>query len=264
MARLWFNLSLICHLSLVHHLAFSIEVPFMSQLYPAILLRRYKRFLADIRLADGGELTIHCPNTGSMKNCVLPESPCWYSVSESKTRKYPQTLELVTTPGNHLAGINTARANELVGAAIAAGVIAELHGYALLKREQVYGREKSRIDFLLSENPDDARQCYVEVKNVTLMEAEGEGFFPDAVSERGSKHLRELIAMVKQGHRSVLFFCVQHTGIKSVKPAGHIDQLYGATLRQAKAAGVEVIAYAAEILPHKNLIALAHSLPVEV
>lgn len=236
----------------------------MSQLYPALLLRRYKRFLADIRLADGRELTIHCPNTGSMKNCVLPESPCWYSVSESKTRKYPQTLELVTTPGNHLAGINTARANELVELAITAGVIAELRGYAALKREQVYGREKSRIDFLLNENSADARLCYVEVKNVTLMEAEGEGFFPDAVSERGSKHLRELMEMVKQGHRAVLFFCVQHTGIKSVRPADHIDKLYGITLREAIAAGVEVVAYAAEILPQNNLIALVHSLPIEV
>ncbi len=248
----------------MHHLSSNLEVLFMSQLYPAILLRRYKRFLADIRLADGRELTIHCPNTGSMKNCVLPDSPCWYSVSESKTRKYPQTLELVTTPGNHLAGINTARANELVETAIRAGVIAELQGYARLKREQVYGQEKSRIDFLLNENPDDARRCYVEVKNVTLMEAEGEGFFPDAVSERGSKHLRELMEMVKRGHRSVLFFCVQHTGIKSVRPADHIDKLYGATLREARVAGVEVIAYAAEILPHKNLIALAHSLLVEI
>jgi sugar fermentation stimulation protein A len=97
--------------------------------YPALLLKRYKRFLADVRLPDGRELTIHCPNTGSMKNCVLPESPCWYSVSESKTRKYPQTLEVVTTPGGHLAGINTARTNELVEQALRAKVITELHGY---------------------------------------------------------------------------------------------------------------------------------------
>jgi sugar fermentation stimulation protein A len=236
----------------------------MICLYPALLRKRYKRFLADIVLPDGRELTIHCPNTGSMKNCVVPDSPCWYSVSDSKTRKYPHTLELVTTPGNHIAGINTARANELVELAIRSSVISSLHGYTSLKREQVYGHEKSRIDFLLSEKPGDSRLCYVEVKNVTLMETEGEGIFPDAISERGSKHLRELIAMVKSGHRAALLFCVQHTGIKSVQPADHIDKLYGSTLREAKAAGVELLAYAADILPQQNCIALAHSLPVEV
>lgn len=234
----------------------------MSQFYPALLLKRYKRFLADIRLPDGAELTIHCPNTGSMKNCLVPESPCWYSVSDSKTRKYPQTLEIVTTPGGHLAGINTARTNELVEQALRAEVIAELRGYQTLRREVVYGSEKSRIDFLLSENSDDARRCYLEVKNVTLMEAEGEGFFPDAVSERGSKHLRELMAMVEQGHRAVLLFCVQHTGIQSVRAAAHIDKTYADTLALARAAGVEVIAYAASINPAQHSIALDRVLPV--
>lgn len=236
----------------------------MVPLFSALLRKRYKRFLADISLSDGSELTIHCPNTGSMKNCVIADSPCWYSVSDSKTRKYPQTLEVVSTPSGYLAGINTARANILVEQAIANGVIAELQGYALLKREVVYGEEKSRIDFLLANRLDDARACYVEVKNVTLMEADGEGFFPDAISQRGSKHLRELMTMVRQGQRAVLLFCVQHTGIKTVRPADHIDVLYGATLREAKAAGVEVIAYAADILPQQNHIALAHALPVEM
>ena len=236
----------------------------MNQFYPAVLLKRYKRFLADIRLPDGTELTIHCPNTGSMKNCVLPESPCWYSVSESKTRKYPQTLEVVTTPGNHLAGINTARTNELVELALQGQVIAELRGYQILRREVVYGSERSRIDFLLSNHSQDARLCYLEVKNVTLMEAEGEGFFPDAVSERGSKHLRELMEMVKQGHRAILLFCVQHTGIQSVRAAAHIDPVYAVTLQAARNAGVEVIAYAAAINPTKNNIILDRALPVVV
>ncbi|HCS62591.1 MAG TPA: DNA/RNA nuclease SfsA [Cellvibrio sp.] len=234
----------------------------MLRFYPALLLKRYKRFLADIRLPDGTELTIHCPNTGSMKNCVLPESPCWYSVSDSKTRKYPQTLEVVSAPGGHLAGINTARTNELVEQALREDVITELCGYQTLRREVVYGSEKSRIDFLLSQHNDDARLCYLEVKNVTLMEAEGEGFFPDAVSERGSKHLRELMVMVAQGHRAVLLFCVQHTGIKSVRAAAHIDAVYAATLQAARAAGVEVIAYAAFIKPEHNIIKLDRSLPV--
>lgn len=240
----------------------------MSLFYPALLLKRYKRFLADIRLPDGTEVTVHCPNTGSMKNCVVPESPCWYSVSESKTRKYPQTLELVTTPGGHLAGINTARTNELVEQALRGQVIAELRGYQRLKREVVYGSEKSRIDFLLSDKlvsdgaVPDSRRCYLEVKNVTLMEGEGEGFFPDAVSTRGSKHLRELMAMVTQGHRAVLLFCVQHTGIQSVQAAAHIDPVYAATLIAAVAAGVEVIAYAAAIDPTQNRVVLERSLPV--
>ena len=240
----------------------------MPQFYPALLLKRYKRFLADIRLPDGTELTIHCPNTGSMKNCVLPESPCWYSISDSKTRKYPQTLEVVSTPGGHLAGINTARTNELVEQALREHVIVELRGYQTLRREVVYGSEKSRIDFLLndkellSQHSGDARLCYLEVKNVTLMEAEGEGFFPDAVSERGSKHLRELMAMVEQGHRAVLLFCVQHTGIQSVRAAVHIDPVYAATLHAARTAGVEVIAYAARIQPEQNIIKLDRCLRV--
>lgn len=238
----------------------------MSFFHPAILLRRYKRFLADVRLPDGSELTIHCPNTGSMKNCVLPESPCWYSISQSQTRKYPQTLELVTAPGGHLAGINTVRTNLLVETALRAQVINELRDYQTLRREVVYGSEKSRIDFLLSDKVtnenSDSRLCYLEVKNVTLMEAEGEGFFPDAVSERGSKHLRELMAMVQQGHRAVLLFCVQHTGIQSVRAAAHIDPVYASTLAAALTAGVEIIAYAASIKPEQHSIVLDRSLPV--
>lgn len=235
---------------------------FMVELYPALLLKRYKRFLADIRLPDGCEITIHCPNTGSMKNCVVPNSPCWYSVSESKARKYPQTLEIVTTPSGDLAGINTARTNELVATALQENIIAELKGYQSLRREVTCGNEKSRIDFLLEHHPLDQRACYLEVKNVTLMENEGQGLFPDAVSERGSKHLRELIHMVQQGHRAVLLFCVQHTGIKTVSPADAIDPVYGKTLREAICAGVEVMAYGAELEPDDNLILLKRCLTV--
>lgn len=232
-------------------------------LKPAVLLRRYKRFLADIRLPNGEEITLHCPNTGSMRNCLLPESPCWYSESTSKTRKYPQTLELVSTPGGHLAGINTARANELVAEALAAGTIAELRGYRQVLREQKYGAENSRIDFLLRDHPQRLQDCYVEVKNVTLMEAEGEGYFPDAVSARGAKHLRELSAMAAQGQRALLLFCVQHTGIARVSPADSIDALYGRSLREAMAAGVEVIAYKAQLAP-PQLPRLDQALPLRV
>lgn len=231
----------------------------VSPFQPARLIQRYKRFLADVALPTGEIITIHCPNTGSMKNCLLPDSPCWYSTSVSAARKYPHTLEIVTTPHGYLAGINTARANSLVECAITTGVIAELQGYTSLRREVVYGNEKSRIDFLLE---NEAGKCYVEVKNVTLMDAEGQGLFPDAVSERGSKHLRELMQMTHEGHRAVLLFCVQHTGIQWVEPADLIDSVYGKTLREAITQGVEVIAYQAEILPALGAIRLRNPLPV--
>lgn len=236
----------------------------MSALFPGILLRRYKRFLADVRLPSGEEITVHCPNTGSMRACVVPDSPCWFSVSENQTRKYPQTLEVVTTPSGHLAGINTGRANGLVEAAIREGHISVLDGYSQLLREQRYGAEKSRIDFLLRDHPVDSRDCYVEVKNVTLMEGDGCGFFPDAVSERGAKHLRELMAMKAAGHRAVLVFCVQHTGITQVQAARHIDAVYADGLVAAAAAGVEIIAIGASILPEKQVIRLDRALPVVV
>ncbi|MFO1390426.1 DNA/RNA nuclease SfsA [Cellvibrio sp.] len=234
--------------------------PKNNQLFSAHLVQRYKRFLADIVLPTGETITVHCPNTGSMKNCIAPMAPCWYSVSESAARKYPQTLEVVTTPSGDLAGINTARSNGLVELGIRSGVIAELQGYETIRREVLYGNEKSRIDFLLERVNE---KCFVEVKNVTLMEASGQGLFPDAVSERGTKHLRELMQMVSDGHRAVLLYCVQHTGINWVEPADAIDPLYGKTLREAIAVGVEVIAYKAEIKPELNVIFLQKKLEIK-
>lgn len=227
----------------------------------ALLVRRYKRFLADVILPDGDTITLHCPNTGSMKNCIQPMGSCWYSTSANAARKYPHTLEIVTTPTGDLAGINTARANSLVETAIRTGVITELQGYAKLRREVVYGNEKSRVDFVLENS---VQQCFVEVKNVTLMESVGQGLFPDAVSERGTKHLRELIQMVRDGHRAVLLFCVQHTGIAWVEPADNIDPLYGKTLREAISVGVEVIAYSANINVALNKIALNKKISVRL
>ncbi len=225
---------------------------FNSGLHPAVLLRRYKRFLADVVLPSGEEVTIHCPNTGSMKHCIVENSPCWYSIADNPKRKYPFTWEIATTVSGHLAGINTGRANALVKEAIEHGVIAELQGYDTMQAEVKYGDENSRIDFLLSGYGQPA--CYVEVKSVTLAMGEGRGMFPDSVSARGTKHLRELIAMVSQGHRAVLVFCVQHTGIDSVSPADAIDPLYGQTLRQAIEAGVEVLTYGADISPESIVI----------
>jgi len=234
--------------------------PKLIQLFPAQLIQRYKRFLADIILPNGETITVHCPNTGSMKNCMQPMSACWYSTSESAARKYPNTLEIVTTPNGDLAGINTSRSNSLVANAICNGIISELQGYDTIRSEVMYGNEKSRIDFLV-ENSNG--KCFVEVKNVTLMDAKGQGLFPDAVSERGTKHLRELMQMIRDGHRAVLLYCVQHTGIEWVEPADAIDPLYGKTLFEAIAAGVEVIAYKAEINPAMSSIKLLKKLPVK-
>ncbi|MGS2723039.1 DNA/RNA nuclease SfsA [Porticoccus sp. GXU_MW_L64] len=212
------------------------------------LIKRYKRFLADVQTSKGDQITIHCPNTGSMKNCLSEGSPCWFSRSDNPKRKYPCTWEIATTPCGHRAGVNTGRPNHLVREAIEQGVVAELQGYSQLCSEVKYGAENSRIDLLLSDHPERPDQaCYVEVKNVTLHMGDGLGLFPDSVSTRGSKHLRELAAMVEQGQRAVLFYCVQHTGIERVMPADDIDPEYGKTLRQAVAAGVEVLAYRAEL-----------------
>jgi len=207
------------------------------------LLRRYKRFLADVQTSSGEIITIHCPNTGSMKNCWGENTPCWYSDSGNPKRKYRHTLEITTTPEGALAGVNTGRANHLVEEAIRSGVITELQGYPQLRREVKYGEENSRIDFLLGGEQGD---CYVEVKNVTLAEGP-RGLFPDAVSARGTKHLRELQKLVASGTRAVLFYCVQHSQIETVEAAAEIDPAYAAALKEAVAAGVEVIAYQAQL-----------------
>ncbi|QSX35540.1 DNA/RNA nuclease SfsA [Shewanella avicenniae] len=220
------------------------------------LIKRYKRFLADIELADGSITTIHCPNTGSMKNCLFPGEPVWFSVSDNPKRKYPFTWELMQTSSGELIGINTGRANQLAEEAILQGVITELHGYKRLQREVRYGEENSRIDIKLTEGtqPD----CYVEVKSATLLDA-GHGYFPDAVTERGQKHLRELMAVVKNGQRGVLLFIVQHTGIKDVAAAKQIDPAYAELLDTAISAGVEVLAYCSEL--NNNEFRVSNSVP---
>ncbi|MFT7219251.1 MAG: sugar fermentation stimulation protein A [Candidatus Azotimanducaceae bacterium] len=223
---------------------------------PAKLIGRYKRFLADVRLNDGTVLTVHCPNTGSMKNCQEEGAEVWLSESSNPKRKYRHTWEMIKTSRGHFIGINAGRANELVTVAIEKGKIETLKGYSQLRREVKYGDENSRIDIFLEgqdrrgekgQGKEKGKQdCYVEVKSVTLLEepfSRGVGFFPDAVSERGAKHLRELILMREQGHRAVLFFCAQHTGIREVRPADHIDGQYGRLIREASRRGVEVIAH---------------------
>lgn len=218
---------------------------FLQPLQMGRLIRRYKRFLADVRLPDGAEVTAHCPNTGSMLGCQPDDARVWLSASDNPKRKLKYTWELVETAPGVLACINTARPNHQAREAIEAGRVLSLAGYAGCRSEVRYGAEKSRIDLLLSGHPS-RPDAWVEVKNVTLAEA-GTGFFPDAVTERGQKHLRELMAQVAQGDRAVLFFVVNHTGIDEVRPADHIDARYGQLLRQAVEAGVEVVAWRAAL-----------------
>ena len=216
----------------------------MKGLVHARLIRRYKRFLADVRLDNGEAITVHCPNTGSMKNCVEENAEIWLSYSDNSKRKYRYTWEYMMTSRGHHIGINAGNANKLVQSAIRDDLVEPLTGYETIRPEVKYGDENSRIDLLLQDGkkPD----CYVEVKSVTLLEdppSSGIGYFPDAVSERGAKHLRELMKMSQSDARSVLFFCVQHTGIQEVRPADHIDREYGKLLREALDSGVEVLAY---------------------
>lgn len=209
------------------------------------LLRRYKRFLADIELPSGEQLTIHCPNTGSMLNCMREGGQVWFSRSNDPKRKLPGTWELGETPQGRLACINTGRANALVEEALRAGLISELRGFSALRREVAYGEERSRIDFRL-EFP--TGPAYVEVKSVTLgYDGSSVAAFPDAVTQRGAKHLRELAALARQGVRAVQLYCVNLSGIEAVRPAEDIDPGYAQALRAAVADGVEVLAYGTQL-----------------
>jgi sugar fermentation stimulation protein A len=240
---------------------------FSTPLVRATLVRRYKRFLADVILESGEQVTAHTANTGSMAGCQEPGCTVWLSRSDNPKRKYALTWEIVEVQGTEDAvpvGINTMLSNKLVAEGVGNGVIEELQGYDQLKTEIKYGQEKSRIDLLLVREGNGANansHCYVEVKNVTLVE-DGVAYFPDAVSKRGAKHLRELIDVVGQGQRAVIFFCVQRGDASVVMPADHIDPEYGSWLRKAVDAGVEAIAYQAKVTPQD--ITLVKRLPVSV
>lgn len=215
-----------------------------SALRPAVLARRYKRFLADVTTDSGDALTIHCPNTGSMLGCAEPGSRVWMSRSDNPARKYAHTWEQVETVAGVRVGIHTGRANTLVAEAIEAGVIAELARYATVQRE-VAVEPGSRMDFVL--DAPGRRRCVVEVKNVSAAVDGGVGFFPDAVSTRALKHLAVLQRRREAGERAVLVFCVQRDDVHELRPADHIDPAYGEGLRAALAAGVEACAYAAQL-----------------
>ncbi len=212
-------------------------------LTPCTLLKRYKRFLADVRLGDGAELTVHCPNTGAMTGCAEPGCRAWISDSHNPKRKLRHTLEQTEVDGVRIH-VHSQRAGAVVAEAAREGRIAELAGYETVRTEVKYG-ERSRIDVLLQGEgrPD----CWVEVKSVTLGAGGGLVRFPDAPSARGARHLAELAAQVEAGDRAVMLFLAGRTDAERVSPADDIDPAYGVALRDAMARGVEVLAYTSEI-----------------
>ncbi|MCB1383765.1 MAG: DNA/RNA nuclease SfsA [Notoacmeibacter sp.] len=229
---------------------------FTSPLMPAILLRRYKRFLADVRLEDGTELTCAVPNTGSMMGLSDPGMRVWLSRSDNPARKYAHTLELVEADGG-LVGINTGLPNRLVEEAIGGGLLPGLDAYAQLKREQRYGTN-SRIDILLEDA--ERGRAYVEVKNVHLMRRGGLAEFPDTVTARGVKHLDELAAMAAEGHRAIMVYLVQRGDCDRFRLCGDLDPAYAAAFARASQAGVEAFALGCTITTRG--IAATRMLPI--
>ncbi|WP_279024809.1 DNA/RNA nuclease SfsA [Gibbsiella quercinecans] len=219
---------------------------FTPPLQPATLIKRYKRFLADVVTPQGETFTLHCANTGAMTGCATPGDTVWYSTSDNAKRKYAHSWELTHTQQGDWICVNTMRANGLVREAIEQNRIAELSGYSKISGEVKYGSENSRIDLLLQ--AENRVNCYIEVKSVTLLQ-HNRGYFPDAVTLRGQKHLRELQNMAADGQRAVLFFAVLHTGITQVAPAHHIDAYYAELLAQVQQSGVEVVCYGADVSP---------------
>ncbi len=218
---------------------------FGEPLIPGTLIRRYKRFLADVCLADGTVVTAHCPNSGSMKLCAEPGWAVLLSRSPNPARRLPYTWEMVHN-GRCWIGVNTGWPPKIAAEAIRQGRVPELSGYPSLRSEVPYGHRRSRIDLLLE---DGARRCYVEVKNVTLIGDDGTYCFPDAVTERGLKHLLELMDMVREGHRAVMLYVIQRADGAGFRPAWEIDPEYARTLRRAERRGVEILPYLAQVGP---------------
>lgn len=221
---------------------------FQTPLVPAVLIRRYKRFLADARLEDGREITAHCANPGSMMGLADPGSRIWLEPNDDPKKKLKYGWRLVEHADGHYTGVDTSVPNRALKSALRAHAIPELADYPLVRPEVKYG-EKSRIDFLLS--GDGKPDLYVEVKSVTLSRRPGLAEFPDSVTARGAKHLSELQAMIAEGHRAMMLYLVQRTDATSVTLAADIDPAYAAAFDAARAAGVEVLAYGCRISPQE-------------
>ena len=230
---------------------------FPDPLIPGTLVKRYKRFLADVTLADGSVVTAHCANTGSMLGVAEPGSEVWLSPARNPERKLKYTWEMIRV-GDGLVGINTQHPNRIVEDGVRAGGVAELTGYDEVRREVKYGKN-SRIDVLLSGGgrPD----CYVEVKNVHLKRGAA-AEFPDAVTARGAKHLVEMADMVDGGARAVMFYLVQREDCETFAVADDIDPTYAEALETARARGVEAVCYACRLTPES--IELDRPLPLDL
>lgn len=227
------------------------QLPLVRQ--TGILLKRYKRFLADVRLEGGQEVTVHCPNSGSMRGCSAPGSPVVISRSDNKGRKYPWTLEMVKQEHGWI-GVNTARTNGLIREALEQGIIDDFGEIGGIRQEVIVSAE-SRLDFLLETVPG---SVYLEVKHCSLAE-EGIALFPDAVTARGEKHLHELAALVETNHRAAVLFCVQRLDAVCCRPAAGIDPVYAKTVAWAHARGVRFLAYQADVQP--DAITIKGSIP---
>jgi sugar fermentation stimulation protein A len=234
---------------------------FPDPLLKGILVKRYKRFLADVILDSGEAIIAHCANSGSMLSVNTPGAEVWVSPARNPERKLRYTWEMIRI-GDCLVGINTQHPNLLAAEAVAAGALPELAGYTAVRREVKYGRN-SRIDLLLE--ADGRPPCYVEVKNVTMrrdLTAVGPAEFPDAVTVRGAKHLDELAAMKAQGFRAVMLFLAQREDCRRFALAADIDPLYAAGLARARAAGVEMLCYGCRLSPLE--IAIDRPIPLEL
>lgn len=229
---------------------------FSSSLIRGTLVKRYKRFLADVALPDGSIVTAHCPNTGAMTGCAEPGFTVFLSESTNPKRKLKYTWELAKTFDGHFIGINTNNANKLVAEALNNKVLSEFNDIDSWKAEVTPPTANSRFDFALTRGSDVA---YMEVKSVTLADG-NHGFFPDAVTQRGAKHCLELARLAQTGIRTSLLFCVQHTAIDSVRIASHIDPAYAQSVKAAEQAGVQVLAASCTIDEQKLI--LNQTLPV--
>ncbi len=228
---------------------------FPSALEQGVLLRRYKRFLADVEMADGSVTTVHVPNPGAMLGLTAPGLPLWLSRSPDPKRKLPLTLEMMQIDGG-LVGVNTLNPNRIAEAAIRRGGIAELTGYETLRREVRYDHD-SRIDILLTD--PDRPPCYVEIKNCHFLRSPGLAEFPDCNTVRGVKHLKALERVVQDGGRAVMLFVIQRTDAQAFDTADDIDRAYGPALREASSRGVEVLCYDCHL--NSDAISLNRALP---
>lgn len=231
---------------------------FQTPLVPARLIRRYKRFLADVTLeADGREVVAHCPNPGSMMGLAEPGTRVWLEPNDDPKKKLKFGWRLVDLPGGHMAGIDTAVPNRVVKEALEQRAVKPLAAYGKVRPEVKYSTN-SRIDFLLSEHG--LSDAYVEVKNVHLLRQTGLAEFPDCVTERGAKHLRDLSAMVREGHRAVMLYLVQRTDCDRFQLARDLDPEYSAAFDAARAAGVEMLCFGTEIA--RDQVTIANALPI--